>query len=168
MITDNLCRLPVFQITASPSARSRQIWRRTRNFLRKILQFYVYELRFTAGGGFFFHWVLNTEVTKMSWFFFFFKSPTLMPDIYVTLEYMYLFQVLALNSAKPSAGCLMTKETLLILLMLETEYFSLFDQCHTCWCPGSLSCQNIRQNISAYLINTIILLMPWLLKLPEH
>ena len=33
----------VFQITASPSARSRQLWRRTRNFLKNFLQFYVYD-----------------------------------------------------------------------------------------------------------------------------
>ena len=40
----------VFQITASPSARSRQLWRRTGNFLKTFLQFYVYDLRFKAAG----------------------------------------------------------------------------------------------------------------------
>ena len=40
----------VFQITASPPARSRQLWRRTRNFFKDFLQFYVYDLRFKAGG----------------------------------------------------------------------------------------------------------------------
>ena len=38
----------VFQITASPSARSRQLWRRTGNFFKTFLQFYVYDLRFKA------------------------------------------------------------------------------------------------------------------------
>ena len=42
--------LTVFQITASPSARSRQLWRRTGNFLKKFLQFYVYDLIFKAAG----------------------------------------------------------------------------------------------------------------------
>ena len=42
--------LPVFQITASLPARSRQLWRRTRNFFKDFLQFYVYDLRFKAGG----------------------------------------------------------------------------------------------------------------------
>ena len=41
---------PVFQITASPSARSRQLWRRTGNFFKAFLQFYVYDLRFKAAG----------------------------------------------------------------------------------------------------------------------
>ena len=41
---------PVFQITASPSARSRQLWRRTGNFSYNFLQFYIYDLRFKAGG----------------------------------------------------------------------------------------------------------------------
>ena len=40
----------VFQITASPSARSRQLWRRTGNFFKTFLQFYVYDLRFKAAG----------------------------------------------------------------------------------------------------------------------
>ena len=44
------CPWSVFQITASPSARSRQLWRRTGNFLEDFLQFYVYDLRFKAEG----------------------------------------------------------------------------------------------------------------------
>ena len=40
----------VFQITASLSARSRQLWSRTRNFSYNFLQFYVYDVRFKAGG----------------------------------------------------------------------------------------------------------------------
>ena len=40
----------MFQITASPSARSRQLWRRTGNFFQDLHQFYVYDLRFKAGG----------------------------------------------------------------------------------------------------------------------
>ena len=40
----------VFQITASLSARSRQLWRRTGNFSENFLQSYVYDLRFKAGG----------------------------------------------------------------------------------------------------------------------
>ena len=40
----------MFQITASPSARSRQLWRRTGNFFKTFLQFYVYDLRFKAAG----------------------------------------------------------------------------------------------------------------------
>ena len=36
--------------TASPSARRGQFWRRTRNFFKTFLQFYVYDLRFRAGG----------------------------------------------------------------------------------------------------------------------
>ena len=44
-------RLAVFQITASPSARSRQLLRRTGNFFfSDFLQFHVYDLRFKAGG----------------------------------------------------------------------------------------------------------------------
>ena len=46
----NYLSMPVFQITASPSARSRQLWRRTGNFFQDFLQFYVYDLRFKAGG----------------------------------------------------------------------------------------------------------------------
>ena len=42
--------LTVFQITASTSARSRQLWRRTGNFFKTFLQFYVYDLRFKAAG----------------------------------------------------------------------------------------------------------------------
>ena len=41
---------PVFQITASQSARSRQLWRRAWNFFKTFLQFYVYDLRFKAAG----------------------------------------------------------------------------------------------------------------------
>ena len=44
------CLTAVFQITASPSARSRQLWRRTGNFFKTFLQFYVYDLRFNAAG----------------------------------------------------------------------------------------------------------------------
>ena len=40
----------VFQITASPSARSRQLWRRTGNFFKDFPQFFVHDLRFKAGG----------------------------------------------------------------------------------------------------------------------
>ena len=40
----------VFQITASLSTRSRQLWRRTGNFFKTFLQFYVYDLRFKAAG----------------------------------------------------------------------------------------------------------------------
>ena len=40
----------MFQITASPSARSRQFWRRTENFFWTFLQFYVYDLRFKTAG----------------------------------------------------------------------------------------------------------------------
>ena len=40
----------VFQITASPSARSRQLWGRTGNFFKDFPQFNVYDLRFKAGG----------------------------------------------------------------------------------------------------------------------
>ena len=46
----NARRQAVFQITASPCARSRQLWRRTSNFLKKILQLYVYDLWFKAEG----------------------------------------------------------------------------------------------------------------------
>ena len=50
-ISVTLCwPISVFQITASPSARSRQLWRRTGNFLEDFLQFYVYDLRIKAGG----------------------------------------------------------------------------------------------------------------------
>ena len=35
--------------------------------------------------------------------------------------------------------------------MLETEYSSLFDQYHACWCPGSLS----RQDISRHGVDSI-------------
>ena len=42
--------LAVFQITASPSARSRQLWKRTGNFFKTFLQFYVYDSRFKAAG----------------------------------------------------------------------------------------------------------------------
>ena len=42
--------IAVFQITASPSAQSRQLWRRTGNFLKTFLQFHVYDLRFNAAG----------------------------------------------------------------------------------------------------------------------
>ena len=42
--------MTVFQIIASPSPRSRQLQRRTRNFFFKFLQFYVYDLKFKAGG----------------------------------------------------------------------------------------------------------------------
>ena len=41
---------PVFQITASPSARSRQLWRRTGHFFKIFLQFYVYDLSIKATG----------------------------------------------------------------------------------------------------------------------
>ena len=44
------CVWPVFQITASPSALSRQLWGRTGNFFKTFLQFYVYDLRFKAAG----------------------------------------------------------------------------------------------------------------------
>ena len=40
----------MFQITASLSAWSRQLWRRTSNFLKNFLQSYVYDLRFKAEG----------------------------------------------------------------------------------------------------------------------
>ena len=40
----------MFQITASPSAQSRHLWRRTGNFFKTFLQFYVYDLRFKAAG----------------------------------------------------------------------------------------------------------------------
>ena len=40
----------MFQIIASPSARSRQLWRRTENFLETFLQFRVYDLGFNATG----------------------------------------------------------------------------------------------------------------------
>ena len=40
----------VFQITASPSARSRQLWSRTVKFGKTYLQFYVYGLRFNTAG----------------------------------------------------------------------------------------------------------------------
>ena len=40
----------MFQITASPSARSRQLSRRTGNFFKTFLQFYVYDLIFKAAG----------------------------------------------------------------------------------------------------------------------
>ena len=49
-MTELTQREPVFQITASPSARTRQIWRRTGNFSKTFLQFYVYDLRFKAAG----------------------------------------------------------------------------------------------------------------------
>ena len=42
--------ITVFQITASPSAWSRQLWGRTGNFFKTFLQFYVYDLRFKAAG----------------------------------------------------------------------------------------------------------------------
>ena len=40
----------VFQITASPSARSRQLWRRTGNIFKTFLQYHVLDLRFKAAG----------------------------------------------------------------------------------------------------------------------
>ena len=60
----------VFQITASPSARSRQLWRRTGNFLKTFLQFYVYDLRFKAAGLATFlveFWTLNNVIKYCGW-----------------------------------------------------------------------------------------------------
>ena len=57
----------VFQITASPSARCRQFWRRTRKFFQDFLQFYVYDLRFKAGGLTTFLTVFWTLVVTNDW-----------------------------------------------------------------------------------------------------
>ena len=57
--------IPVFQISACPSARRGQLWRRTVTFLKTFLQFYVYDLRFKLSGLTTFwlsfeHWLYRT------------------------------------------------------------------------------------------------------------
>ena len=45
-----ICSVPNYCQSVSPSARRSQLWRRTGNFLKTVLQFYVYDLRFKAAG----------------------------------------------------------------------------------------------------------------------
>ena len=54
-------------MTASPSVRSRQLWRRSGNFLKTFLQLYVYDLRFKAAGLTTFwleFWTLMGDMTR--------------------------------------------------------------------------------------------------------
>ena len=69
----------MFQNIASPSARSRQLWRRTGNFFKTFLQFYVDDFRFKAAGLTTFSdefWTLTVYLTK--------KTPNLVAKILAT------------------------------------------------------------------------------------